>query len=78
MLYEVITSAYKVKRLPLIIVYRSGEETGRLQGKVSEPMEKVLFDILKKSKWNYVRQKKSLEPIFLISEIRAYPSYNFV
>jgi len=47
---DIDLSAYKVKRLPLIIVYRSGEETGRLQGKVSEPMEKVLFDILKKSK----------------------------
>ncbi|HBZ66195.1 MAG TPA: hypothetical protein DEO70_05100 [Bacteroidales bacterium] len=41
---------YKVKRLPLIIVYRSGEEAGRLQGKLSEPMEKVLFDILTKKK----------------------------
>lgn len=47
---EVDLSGYKVKRLPLIIVYRSGEETGRVQGKVSYPMEKVLFDILKKKK----------------------------
>jgi len=41
---------FKIKRLPLILVYRNGEELGRLEGKVVKPMELALLAILNKKK----------------------------
>lgn len=41
---------FKIRRLPLILVYRDGEEVGRLEGKIAKPVELALVEILNHKK----------------------------
>ncbi|HEY8401550.1 MAG TPA: thioredoxin family protein [Cytophagaceae bacterium] len=44
---EKLEKKYKIKSIPTFVIIKDGKETGRIVESVNEPVEKVLYDILK-------------------------------